>query len=463
MSKELTAQDFSPAPQQNSLQKVSRPSLSYWQDAWLRLRKNKQAIGSLILTVLLILFTLIGPLLWTVDPNLQALNRMSEAPNLGSDVRVLPEDPETPPTILAGVPETTDVEAAKLAAVEGFELVGSPSIEGVYLKWKPVSGASGYVIYRTDQAPHAKNELGIPVASVAQGNQVSVEDTFDLDPGPAYYSIVAKSVDDEADLFTSIHVDIPFSISLQDARALQPDAKPGDMIHLDARPLGTDALGRDLLARLMAGARVSLFIGFFAPLIYVLIGIFTGGISGYFGGRIDEWMMRITDFVLALPFLLFMILFKIAFGVGPGENGIFPMLIALVVLSWVSSAKLVRGQILQLRESEFVQAARLLGAKPLYLILRHLIPNTLGVILVDITFAVPVAIFTEAFLSFIGMGVSPPTASWGAMCNDGIKTFLTSPHEFFAPAIIISVTVLAFNLLGDGLRDALDPKMRSRE
>ena len=459
----LNAQDFTPAPQTKTLQKVSRPSLSYWQDAWLRLRKNKQAIGSLILTVLLILFTLIGPLIWSVNPNEQALNRMSEGPNLGSDVRVLPEDPETPPTILAGVPETTDVPASKLVAPTGFQVVGDPSTQGVYLRWQAVPGASGYVIYRTDQEPHAKNEVGIPVSGIAQGNQVSVEDIFDLDPGPAYYSIVAKSIDDESDLFMTIHVDIPPSITLQDARALRADAKPGDMAHLDARPMGTDALGRDLLARLMAGARVSLFIGFFAPLIYVLIGILTGGISGYFGGKTDEWMMRITDFVLALPFLLFMILFKIAFGVGPGENGIVPMLVALVVLSWVSSAKLVRGQILQLRESEFVQAARLLGAKPLYLILRHLIPNTLGVILVDITFAVPVAIFTEAFLSFIGMGVSPPTASWGAMCNDGIKTFLTSPHEFFAPAIIISVTVLAFNLLGDGLRDALDPKMRSRE
>ena len=459
----LSSQDFTPAPQQRTLQKVGRPSLSYWQDAWMRLKKNKQAIGSLILTVLLILFTLVGPILWSVDPNLQALNQMSEGPNLGSDVRVLEPDPETPPLILAGVPEATSVEASKLAAPAEFAVTGSPSIQGVYLKWSAVPGSSGYVIYRTDQKPTTKRELGVPVQSIRQGNQISIEDTFNLDPGLFYFSIVAKSADDESDLFTTIEVLIPPSITLQDARALRADAKPGEMIHLDARPLGTDALGRDLLARLMAGARVSLFIGFFAPLIYVFIGILTGGISGYYGGKTDEWIMRITDFVLALPFLLFMILFKIAFGVGPGENGIVPMLVALVVLSWVSSAKLVRGQILQLRESEFVQAARLLGAKPLYLILRHLIPNTLGVILVDITFAVPVAIFTEAFLSFIGMGVSPPTASWGAMCNDGIKTFLTSPHEFFAPAIIISVTVLAFNLLGDGLRDALDPKMRSRE
>jgi oligopeptide transport system permease protein len=171
--------------------------------------------------------------------------------------------------------------------------------------------------------------------------------------------------------------------------------------------------------------------------------------------------MRVTDFVLALPFLLFMILFKVAFGAGPGESGIIPMLIALIALSWTGPARLTRGQILQLRESEFVQASRLLGAKPMYLILRHLLPNTLGVILVSLTFAIPNAIFTEAFLSFIGMGVVPPNPSWGSMANDGIQTFLTHPHEFFFPAVLISLTVLAFNLLGDGLRDALDPKMRS--
>ena len=174
-------------------------------------------------------------------------------------------------------------------------------------------------------------------------------------------------------------------------------------------------------------------------------------------------LMRITDLVIALPFLLFMILFRIAFGVGPGESGVFPMLVALVALSWTSSARLVRGQILQLRESEYVQAARLLGARTGYLLLRHLVPNTIGVILVYLTFAIPSTIFTEAFLSFIGMGVVPPTPSWGSLCDDGMKSFLVHPHEFLVPAVFISITVLAFNLLGDGLRDALDPKMRGRE
>jgi oligopeptide transport system permease protein len=248
------------------------------------------------------------------------------------------------------------------------------------------------------------------------------------------------------------------------ARGLTDDPaalQPGDAIELSLHPLGTDYLGRDMLARLMAGARVSLFIGLLAPLMFVAIGVLYGATAGFIGGKVDQVMMRFADFVVALPFLLFMILFQVVFGIGPGESGIVPMLIALVVLSWPATSRLVRGQILQIREEAYVNAARLLGGSHQYLIWRHMIPNTLGVILVTLTFAVPAAIFTEAFLSFIGMGVAPPTASWGSMCNEGLKTMLTHPHELIFPAVMISMTVLAFNLLGDGLRDALDAKMRS--
>jgi len=237
----------------------------------------------------------------------------------------------------------------------------------------------------------------------------------------------------------------------------------GDAIELTLHPLGTDYLGRDMLARLMAGARVSLFIGIGAPLCFVLFGVLFGSVAGFVGGKVDSVMMRFADFVVALPFLLFMILFKIAFGIGPGESGVLPMLVALVLLMWPATARLVRGQILQIREQGYISASQLLGAKTHYLILRHMLPNTLGVVLVTLTFAIPSAIFTEAFLSFIGMGVAPPTPSWGSMSNEGIKTMLTTPHELIFPAVLISITVLAFNLLGDGLRDALDARMRNRE
>jgi oligopeptide transport system permease protein len=263
-------------------------------------------------------------------------------------------------------------------------------------------------------------------------------------------------------------VDVQRVITLAGARSrglLEPDEAPamGSDVTLAWHPLGTDYLGRDMLSRLMYGARVSLFIGIFAPLAFVAFGTLYGSSAGFLGGRVDQGLMRVADFVIALPFLLFMILFKVVFNVEAGESGILPMMLAMVLLLWPATARLVRGQILQVREEGYVGASRLLGARTGYLVMRHMIPNTLGVILVTLTFAVPNAIFIEAFLSFIGMGVAPPTPSWGSMCNEGLKTMLTYPHELILPALLISITVLAFNLLGDGLRDALDAKMRSSE
>ncbi len=240
------------------------------------------------------------------------------------------------------------------------------------------------------------------------------------------------------------------------------DLKVGDHLILEAHPLGTDSLGRDLLARIMKGGRVSLYIGILAPFIYILIGIIIGGLSGFYGGKIDNLIMRFTDFVIALPFLLFMILFKVAAG-NDSDNSINIILISLIILSWPGTARLVRGQVLQLREEPYVQAARMLGASTPYIIFRHLLPNTFGVILVSLSFAIPSCIFTEAFLSFIGMGVVLPDTSWGAMCNDGVKLMITYPYLLIVPSVFISITVLAFNILGDGLRDALDAKMRSKE
>ncbi len=284
-----------------------------------------------------------------------------------------------------------------------------------------------------------------------------------------YYSVVALDErGEDSDLVATLSTTVTRVITRREAerRGLLDAAEQvayGHEFQLKLHPLGTDYLGRDMLSRLMHGARVSLFIGLFAPILYILFGVLYGSVAGFVGGLTDQLMMRFADFVVALPFLLFMILFKVIFGIGPGESGIMPMLVAMVVLLWPAAARLVRGQVLQIREEGYIGASRLLGAKTPYLLLRHMIPNTMGVILVTVTFAVPSAIFTEAFLSFIGMGVAPPTPSWGSMCNEGIKTMLTHPHELIFPALFISVTVLAFNLLGDGLRDALDARMRNRE
>lgn len=453
----LDADAFEPLRREQRVQKLTRPSLSYWQDAWIRLKANGRAIFSLYIVVGMLLFTIVGPLVWRVNPAEQDLLQISSPP--GADRAAV---------LVAPYAQWTDVPPAP--STPGLKLVGQATTQQIRLIWAPMAGAAGYRVYRDIVEPNKKNGVyGLPLATAGSPTETYFEDRLDLRAGTMYYSVVAL---DENGQDTARHetlrIKLIDGITAQDAidrGLIAPGHVPplGTIIRLAPHPAGTDYLGRDMLARLMQGAQVSLFIGIVAPLLYVLIGIGYGSIAGFLGGRVDQVMMRFADFVVALPFLLFMILFKIAFGIGPGESGIGPLIIAMVILLWPATARLVRGQILQVREEAYVNAARLLGARTGYLVWRHMIPNTMGVILVTLTFAVPTAIFTEAFLSFIGMGVAPPTASWGSMSNDGIKTMLVHPHELFFPALMISMTVLAFNLLGDGLRDALDAKMRSRE
>ncbi len=456
----ISASAFEPVVAERRVHEISRPSLSYWQDAWLRLKRNTRALTSLYIVVALLLFTLLGPTLWPVDPASQDVDQISQPPFADRTATVV--EPYRPwPGVVA------NLAAADPSVPMALQLAEPANTQSVRLTWSVDSRASGYLVYRNIFGPD--RALGLPLGQQYGADQVSFEDRLNLVPGRYYYSVVALDADgNELPDVAQLTVDVERVITKElavERGLVAPDAKlqPGDEVRLALHPFGTDYLGRDLLARLIHGARVSLFIGIVAPLFYVLFGILYGSAAGFLGGTVDQLLMRFADFVIALPFLLFMILFKIAFGIGPGESGILPMLVALVMLSWPGTARLVRGQILQIREEAYISASRLLGAQRNYLILRHMIPNTLGVILVTLTFAVPGAIFTEAFLSFIGMGVAPPTPSWGSMCNDGIKTMLVHPHELIFPAMFISITVLAFNLLGDGLRDALDARMRSRE
>ena len=435
-------------------QALTRPSLSYWQDAWIRLKANRRALISLYIVVGLLLFTIVGPLVWQVDPSVQDLDQISQPPWADRNATlVAPYKPWSGESLEPG---------------EGLRTAQTPDTQVVRLVWDTMPTAEGgYRVYRNVFPIGPERALGLPLGEQFNPDQTFFEDRLDLQATTYYYSVVPLSAaGDELDGVTTLEVEVTTAITVADAiaRGIADDsAQVGDSVRLAAHPLGTDYLGRDMLARLMHGARVSLFIGIVAPFLYVLLGVIYGATAGFMGGRVDPVMMRFADFVVALPFLLFMILFKIMFGIGPGESGIMPMLIAMVMLSWPATSRLVRGQILQIREEGYIGASQLLGAKTGYLVMRHMIPNTMGVILVTLTFAVPSAIFTEAFLSFIGMGVAPPTPSWGSMCNEGIKTMLTTPHELIFPALFISITVLAFNLLGDGLRDALDARMRSRE
>jgi oligopeptide transport system permease protein len=449
---------FTPLTQSHVAAISSRPSLSYWQDAWMRLQQNKRATFSLYLIIGLLLFTFIGPFIWTVDPSAQDVDQISIAPGADRSATLI-EDYQP------WYGDTANGFAYNSNAL-GLTFARAPSTQAVRLVWQDQSAAGGYRIYRNLFPITPGGALGLPLAET---QSMYFEDRLDLRPIDYHYSIVALDErGDESDLVATLSTTLTRVITRREAErrglmAVDAQIEYGHEFKLGLHPLGTDYLGRDMLARLMHGARVSLFIGLFAPILYILFGVLYGSIAGFVGGMTDQLMMRFADFVVALPFLLFMILFKIVFGIGPGESGIMPMLVAMVVLLWPAAARLVRGQVLQIREEGYIGASRLLGAKTPYLLLRHMIPNTMGVILVTVTFAVPSAIFTEAFLSFIGMGVAPPTPSWGSMCNEGIKTMLTHPHELIFPALFISITVLAFNLLGDGLRDALDARMRNRE
>ena len=218
---------------------------------------------------------------------------------------------------------------------------------------------------------------------------------------------------------------------------------------------GTDNLGRDMFARTWEGAKISLFIGLTAAFIDLIIGVIWGSVSGYIGGRVDEILMRIADILSALPYLLVVILLMVVL-----PQGLWTLIIAMTITGWINMARIVRGEVMRLKTEEYVLAAKSLGASTVRIIAKHLIPNMLGPILVTLTLTVPTAIFTEAFLSFLGLGVPAPLASWGTMTSDGLQALRYYPYQLFFPAFFISLTMLAFNVVGDGLRDALDPKDR---
>lgn len=240
-------------------------------------------------------------------------------------------------------------------------------------------------------------------------------------------------------------------------------------------PFGTDNLGRDLCVRVMVGTQISLIIGVVSTMFIVIIGTVYGAISGYCGGLTDVVMMRICEIIYSIPTVLIIILLNIVlkqplqnlFDAGHFEalrnvgTGLICIFVTFALLYWVSMARMVRGEILALKSSEYVTASRALGGKGSWIVRKHLVPNCIGTVVVTTTFQIPSSIFTESFLSFIGLGVSAPMASLGSLVNDALNGFQTTPHRLFIPAIVLALIILAMNQLGDGLRDALDPKMRN--
>lgn len=218
---------------------------------------------------------------------------------------------------------------------------------------------------------------------------------------------------------------------------------------------GTDDLGRDIFVRCWEGARVSLSIGLIVSILNGTIGILYGGIAGYFGGLADNIMMRFCELIAAIPQMLWVILLILIM-----KPGVGPIIIAIAATGWIGMARLFRGQVFQIKEMEYVMASRTMGAGSIWIIMKHLFPNALSPIITNMAFAIPGAIFAESFLSYIGLGLPLPTASWGVLASDGANKLLSYPYQLVFPAVLICITMLCFNLMGDGLRDALDPRMR---
>ena len=250
---------------------------------------------------------------------------------------------------------------------------------------------------------------------------------------------------------------------------------PYDEQYLDqvlARPsarhwFGNDALGRDMLSRLIFGARISMAVGVITAFFSLIIGTVYGAIAGWFGGAIDSVLMRFVDILDSIPSLVLLILVKLVFDSmdiipNPELKALTGMLIALSLVSWVSLARVVRAQLLQVKQMAYVEAASAMGASGLRIVSQHILPNIVSPVIVLLTIQIPSNILSESFLSFLGLGLQPPFSSWGVLANDGWRSLKSYPHLMISPGIAIFVTMLAFNLLGDGLRDAVDPQMRGR-
>ncbi len=381
---------------------ISRPSLTYWQDAWRRLRKNKLAMFGVVAIIFIVLFA-------TVGPNLTPFTYSDQQNEFKS----------LPPTLrVFNVSEDVNLY---LSSDYNMFLV---SDKGVMIERLELDKKQRDLINKVYVYKYGEDEVVLDFSYNLLKNKMGYDYNYTIEyDGEIYYQ--------GSDQMTKV-LNRTF-------------------------PMGTDDLGRDILTRVMYGTRISLLIAFIATMVNLFIGVIYGSVAGYEGGRVDNIMMRIVDVINSIPLVLYVILIMVWFR---DNDGLSNIIIALSTVYWVSMARLVRGQMLSLKNQEFVLAARVIGVPRHMIIFRHLIPNAMGPIIVSMTMMIPSAVFTEAFLSFIGLGVSAPQASLGTLANNALSGLLTYPYQLFFPALTIALVMLAFNFLGDGLRDALDPRLR---
>jgi oligopeptide transport system permease protein len=396
----------------------TRQSLTYWHDVWRRLKKNHLAIVGLVCVVIIILFATVGPLINPYKYNNQYLDYKNLPPQLtvyklGDDVHVF------------------------LSEMNQLVLV---SEDGHLLETFSLAEADKDFVAKT-YTYRLFNEEDVETAVVM------VDFSYTTDPLKR----------DEGIRYSFTYEDVEYKTPL-------------DKIWNKTFLLGTDKNGRDMLARLMYGTGISLVIAFVAAFINFFIGVIYVSISGFFGKNTDIIMMRIVDIINSIPLLLYVILLMVVLKDSKfeievlnkifGSGGLGTIIITLITVYWVGMARLVRAQVLSLKEQEYVLAAKTMGVSNFKIIQKHLIPNALGPIIVTLAMMIPTAVFTEAFLSFIGLGISAPKASLGSLANDGASFMQTYPYQLVIPAVSIAFMMLAFNFLGDGLRDTLDPRLR---
>ncbi|HIX24931.1 MAG TPA: ABC transporter permease [Candidatus Lachnoclostridium avicola] len=429
--------------EEKDAEKIERPSLTFLQDGWRRLRSNWVAMFSMVVILLITVGAIVIPWFWPYTYKQQNL-----------DLANVPASMETYPLSngknVYVTPQYTLIVMDSKGNLEGLAESGRKDMIGKK-NYYTVDGVDLCVDYSLYSAATAEYRSLEKKADAAGTDMV---ETSDADYLVNYFEQRGDVVPEQISLEEAYNI---LENKMERVVVTAGGEKLTETVRLRNHTylLGTDGLGRDLFIRIVYGARISLLVGFFAAFINFVVGVFYGAIAGYLGGEVDNIMMRVIDILDSIPMTLYVILIMVV--VGPG---LVSIILALGLTFWVKMARIVRGQVLTLKQQEFVKAAIVTGADTKRIIVKHLIPNMMGPIMVNIAMQIPSAIFNEAFLSFVGLGISAPMASWGTLCNDALAGIYVYPYQMVFPAIAISVTILTFNLFSDGLRDAFDPKQR---